>query len=150
MTSKYYLDAIEQILQNYITHFISTSFLQLKKKKRSFLVAQWVKNLVLSLLWFRLLLRCGFSLQPKKFCILQLQPKKKINPPKNSKIYILQYFCKRFCQNLLKVYFFDRSTDCWLFFKKMPAILTWFLKYLCQLRFFLARGIFVCLAQIIT
>ena len=38
---------------------------------RSSLVAQWVKALVLSLLWLWLQLWCEFSPWPRSFCMLQ-------------------------------------------------------------------------------
>ena len=38
-------------------------------------MAQQVKDLVLSLLWLGLLLRCGFDLWPGNFHVLQVPPK---------------------------------------------------------------------------
>ena len=49
-----------------------------KKKKKhyeEFPLAQQVKDLALLLLW------CGFDPWPEKFCILQVQPKKKKKIP---------------------------------------------------------------------
>ena len=40
-------------------------------------MAQWVKDLVLSPLWLRLLLWLGFDLWPRNTCKLQEQPKRK-------------------------------------------------------------------------
>ena len=42
----------------------------------SFLVAQWVKDLALSLLWLKLLLWLGFDLWPGNFHMLRAHPKK--------------------------------------------------------------------------
>ena len=41
------------------------------------LAAQWVKDLVLSLLWLKSLLRHGFEPWPGNFCMPQAWPKKK-------------------------------------------------------------------------
>ena len=38
-------------------------------------VVQWVKDLVLSLLWLRSLLWHGFDPWPRNFCLLRAQPK---------------------------------------------------------------------------
>ena len=40
-------------------------------------MAQWVKDLVLPLLWLGWLLWWGFNPWPRNFCMPQLQPKKK-------------------------------------------------------------------------
>ena len=40
-------------------------------------VAQWVKDLALSLGQLRVLLRCGFNPWPRKFHMLQVWPRKK-------------------------------------------------------------------------
>ena len=54
------------------------SSLQIKVHlKRSYLVAQRVKNLALSLLWLCLQLCYGFSPWPKNFCMPWAWPKKK-------------------------------------------------------------------------
>ena len=43
---------------------------------RSSLVAQWVKDLALLLLWLWLQLRLGFDLWPRNFCMPWAWPKK--------------------------------------------------------------------------
>ena len=53
----------------------SEASVYLKSSKSSSLVVQRVKDLVLSLLWPG----CSFSPWPGNFCMLQVQPKKKIN-----------------------------------------------------------------------
>ena len=45
-------------------------------KLESSLVAQWVKDLALSLLWLRSLLCQGFRPWPRNFHLLQMWPKK--------------------------------------------------------------------------
>ena len=45
--------------------------------KRVPAVAQWVKDLVLPQLWYRLQLQLGFNPLPGKFYMPQVQPKKK-------------------------------------------------------------------------
>ena len=40
-------------------------------------MAQWVKDLALSLLWLMSLLSCGFNPWPGKFCMIYAQPKRK-------------------------------------------------------------------------
>ena len=49
----------------------------------SSLVAQWVKDLVLSLQQLRSLLWCGFHPWPRNFCMLWVQPKKQTNKQTN-------------------------------------------------------------------
>ena len=48
-----------------------------RKEKKSSLVAQWVRYLVLSLLWLKLGLWHRFDPWPENFCKPQVQPKKK-------------------------------------------------------------------------
>ena len=57
---------------------------------RSPQVVQLIKDHMLSLLWLRLLLCCGFNLWPWNFCIPRVQPKKN-NIMKKREIYSLLY-----------------------------------------------------------
>ena len=57
----------------------------------SSLVAQWVKDLALSLQWFGLLLWPGFDPWPGKFHMLLVQPQTSKQTEKNQKVKLLQF-----------------------------------------------------------
>ena len=61
-------------------------------------MAQWVKELVLSLQWLRLLLEYGLNPWPENFHMLQLWPKKKKKKDvmKKSFLRAFWYFCQLF------------------------------------------------------
>ena len=61
-------------------------------------MAQWVKDLVLSLQWLGLLLWCGFDPWPRNFHMLEVQPKKKKKNLENISIllYVFKFACKIF------------------------------------------------------
>ena len=59
-------------------------------------MAQWVKDLALSLLWFRLLLWCQFDSWPRNFHMLwtQLKKKKKKKKKKGEIYHVSKYRCQ--------------------------------------------------------
>ena len=59
----------------------------------SSLVAQWVKDLALSLLWLGSLMWCGFHPWPGNFCTLWEQPKKKKKRKKRKKKRRKHFLC---------------------------------------------------------
>ena len=63
-------------IENRFFFFPDYSF-YLKKKKWSSLVVQWIKDLVLSLLWLRLLLWHRFNPWPRNFHMPWMHPKRK-------------------------------------------------------------------------